>query len=81
MRVGVLQHAQAESISNSKRAPSTTRTSLRLESTTCGYLQTAILAIVIRPPRSRNQLRTFSSIAFRGTGEWKSSVIRGGWCV
>ena len=33
MRFGVRQHARAESIS--KRAPSTTRTSLRSESTTC----------------------------------------------
>ena len=33
VRVGVRQHARPESIS--KRAPSTTRTSLRLESTTC----------------------------------------------
>jgi hypothetical protein len=46
----------------SKRAPSTTRTSLRLESTTYGRASIRFLAIVISPPMCCDYLRA-SSIA------------------
>src|SRR6266511_2823716 len=43
----------------SKRAPSTTRTSLRLELATCSDAQLRSRTIVISPPISRDHLRPF----------------------
>ena len=45
------------------RRRTTTRTSLRLESTTYGRATVGILLIVISPPMCRNHLRVFSNIA------------------
>ena len=70
----VRQHARAESIS--KRAPSTTRTSLRLESTTCSHARRANAAIVISPPMCRDHLRAFPSIAVAGRRRDNGSRVR-----
>ena len=50
----------------SKRAQSTTLTSLHLESTVYGHARSPITAIVISPPMSRDHLRVLSSITSRG---------------
>jgi hypothetical protein len=54
---GVRQHVRTESIS--KRAPSTTRTSLPDESITYSRPRLVIMAIVISPPMCRDHLRAF----------------------
>jgi len=58
---GVRQHAREASIS--KRARSTTRTSLRLESTTCSYDSSEKTANCVTPPNVPRSLTGISSIA------------------
>ena len=71
VRFGVRQHARGESIS--KRAPSTTRISLRLESTTCEQSD--------RDYRTRLRVRSRSSIVFPFSRLQRRSAAFAGNCV